>query len=765
MNLFNDTDRDATQNALVSRRHLLIGAAASGAILAFARPSIGAPDPTKALAEKAFEPNIWCQINADGSVVVNVTRAEMGQHIGTALARILADELEVDWRSVRLNYVDSDPKWGVMFTGGSLSVWLSFPVLSQAGAAGRIAFVEEGARLLGYAPAACTARNGVVTTGSKSITYAEIVKRGNLTRSYSAEDLKAMPIKNPIDRRLVGFETGAIDIPSKTNGTAVYGIDAQVDGMVYARPKIPPTRNGSKVVSVDDSGAKSVRGYLRSLVLEDPSGTVPGWVMVIADSFPAANQAADKVKVVWQNDDTAGVTEQDVLEFGAKQIADRDGGSLVVDDVGVEAALAGADSILEQAYTTASALHFQMEPVNALAFQKNGVYEIHTGSQRQSLTLPWLAKALGVSADKIVLRTYLLGGGFGRRLNGDYAVPAALATKALGKPVKMVCTREDDSRFCSFRSPSVQRLRMAFDKSNNVIGMDHDASAGWPIQVMAPALLRPGVNGVPYDRSAIFGADHWYSVGSHRVRALSNELANRSFRPGWLRAVGPGWTCWAVESFIDEAAHKIGADPLGFRLALLDGKGRNAGDPPRAVGGALRQAAVLRRAADKAGWSKAMPKDTGLGIATTFGQERVMATWTACAARVKVDRATGGVTLEKLTLVVDAGTIIHPDGALAQIEGGALWGASLALHEGTEFEKGQVRDINLDTYTPMRMSDVPELDIELVNSTQAPVGLGEPATTVVGPAIANAIFAAAGIRLRHLPIRPAAVLKALRQAT
>ena len=270
-----------------------------------------------------------------------------------------------------------------------------------------------------------------------------------------------------------------------------------------------------------------------------------------------------------------------------------------------------------------------------------------------------------------------------------------------------------------------------------------------------------GLYGKKYDPFAIAGADHWYDVGAQRVRALSNDLANSAFRPGWLRSVGPGWTNWAVESFMDEAAHAVATDPVVFRIGMLDGKGRNAGSAPNSVGGAKRQAAVLQRAAQKAGWGTTMPKDTGLGIATTFGQERDMPTWTACVARVRVDRGSGVVTVEKLTLVLDAGTIVHPDGALAQVEGASLWGLSMALYEGTEFVKGQVKDTNLDTYTPLRISDVPELDIEFMDSSEVPVGLGEPATTVVAPAIGNAVFAAVGARLRHLPIRPDAVLRSL----
>jgi hypothetical protein len=217
--------------------------------------------------------------------------------------------------------------------------------------------------------------------------------------------------------------------------------------MVYARPKIPPTRNGARVRSIDDSAARSVKGYISSLALEDPSNTVPGWVMVFASSYPAAIRAADLVKVDWIAGDGANVSERDILDHGAKQIADPKGGVLLVDDPGLEAAFRHASSTLERTYTTGSVLHVQLEPVNALAFEKDGIFEIHTGNQWQSLILPVLAKALGLPQERIVMRTYSLGGGFGRRLNGDYTVPAALAAKALGKQVKMVLTRPDDMRF------------------------------------------------------------------------------------------------------------------------------------------------------------------------------------------------------------------------------------------------------------------------------------------------------------------------------
>jgi isoquinoline 1-oxidoreductase subunit beta len=750
-----------------SRRSFLIAMAGTGVILGYARYGLGGlesitstPKPASGVGEM-FEPTIWYGISPGGDVTVNIIRAEMGQHIGTACARILADELEADWNKVRIVTVDSDPKWGVMVTGGSWSVWQTFPVFSRAGAAGRMALIEEGAKLLGASPQSCMARNGTVHGAGKSISYGDIVARGNLRRTYTPEQLKEIPVKAPRDRRLIGRDTLALDIPSKVDGKGRYGIDATVEGMIYARPKVPPTRYDSKVISIDDSAAKHLPGYIQSLALEDPSGTVPGWVMVYADSFPAASRAADLVKVKWSSGDAARVSEQDLQQRSAELIADPKGGSLIVDDPGVDAALASAKHKIERTYTVSTVMHFALEPVNALAFEKNGVFEIHTGNQWQTLILPVLAKALGRSQESIVLRSYLLGGGFGRRLDGDYAVPAALAAKAVGKPVKMVCTREDDMRFDCPRSPAVQVLRMAFADGGQVIAMDHHAAAGWPTKTMAPSFMGKGENGFVFDPFASHGADHWYTVGAHRVRAIDNDLAQRTFRPGWLRSVGGGWIYWALETFMDEAAHELEVDPVAFRLRLLDGAGRNAGSAPNSVGGAHRQAGVISRVAQKAGWGSAMPHDVGLGIASSFGQERDMPTWCACIARVRVDRISGQVTVEKLTLVVDAGTIIQPDGAAAQVEGCALWGLSMALYEGSEFVMGQPKDTNLDTYTLLRMGNVPEVEIEFMPSTEAPMGLGEPATAVIAPAIGNAIFAATGARLRHLPIRPEDVQKAL----
>lgn len=755
----------------LSRRGFLISATAAGVAFGYAGAAEAAMDPVVpdgtpvSATGDTFEPSMWYWIDAEGLVNVNIIRAEMGQHVGTALARILADELEVAWENVRITHVDTAEKWGTMVTGGSWSVWQSWPIYRKAGAAGRTALIEAAAAKWGVDAATCQARDGLVSDGSNEISYAELVS-GGLDRSFTEEELNALPLKPHEDLRLVGKDVKALDIDTKTTGEAIYGIDAEVEGMVYAVPMIPPTRYGSSVISVDDSGAQGMKGYAQTLTLEDPSGTLEGWVVVLGDSLMAAQRASENVVVEWQAGETSTVSEEDINARSRELIADASAGAILpADNPDTAAAFEAAADMIEAEYTTQTVLHFQLEPVNATVFQNNeGTWEVHCGNQWQSLILPTLSAALEAPADKIVMRTYMLGGGFGRRLNGAYTLPAALASKALGgKPVKLVFMRDDDSKFDTVRSPSVQKLQMAFDADKAVTGMNHDAAAGWPTQASAPFFMPKGINGIAYDPFAIDGADHWYDVGALRVRAIGNDLANKTFTPGWLRSVSPGWTCFATESFMDEAAHKIGVDPVAFRLDRLTAEGMNAGSAPNSVGGASRQANALRRVVEMSGYGTTeLPENTAIGIATTFGQSRTMPTWVGGAVQVHVDPESGEIDVQKMWFSFDCGTVVDPDGALAQCQGAALWGLSMAMHEGTRIEDGNVVDRNLGGYSPLRLADTPPMEIEFIESTEVPVGLGEPGTTVVAPALANAIYNAVGVRMRHLPIRPEAVSEALK---
>lgn len=745
----------------LTRRRFVAGAAGSSLVMGFGSllPGCDAEQVVSDLgdegASQAFSPVIWFEVDAQGSISINIVRAEMGQHVGTALAQIIADELGANWDDVRITHVDTDPKWGYMVTGGSWSVHTSFTQLSQAGAAGRTILGEAGAALLGVDPSQCHVEGGRVIAGSSSLSFGEIIRAGNVNRSFSQAELDAMPVKAPADRRIIGRDVAALDIPAKADGSAKYGLDASLPGMVYGIPLVPPTRYGSVVVSVDDSKAKALAGYVDAVQIQDPSGTIQGWVVVVAEQLPIAMQAARLVNVTWEAGPTADVDEPALMAEGLRLADDPSEGTLVVNEGDVLAARGSAANILEATYRTGTALHFTLEPQNALAeFDADGRCHIYAGNQWQSLILPVLSQALGLPEPDIIIHQHYLGGGYGRRLFGDQMIPAALAARAVGRPLKLIFDRETDSRFDCARSPSVCTFAASIDQDGKLSGVDHAVVAGWPTLGMAPGFLADGVDGVgKFDTFSVSGADHWYTLPNHRVRAINNALAQSTFLPGWLRAVGPGWVGWGVECFLDEIAHTLQIDPLAYRLSLLDGRGKNAGGEGSTVGGASRLRGVLEDVARRSEWGRVMPANEALGIAVGHGQERGMPTWVACVAHIAVAEDNQRVTVRKLWQSIDVGTVVNPSGAMAQAEGAALWGLSLALHEGAVFEDGQVKQRNLDTYKPLRMADVPELDIAFIDSDAFPSGLGEPPLIPVAPAIGNAVFAATGKRVRDLPIR------------
>jgi CO/xanthine dehydrogenase Mo-binding subunit len=756
------------QSKSLSRRTFLASSASAGLImgLGVTLPGCSREEAASEIAasggSQLFTPSIWFEIDASGAIVVHMPKAEMGQHVGTALARVIADELGANWDDISIALADSDPKWGPLvpgaslgdITGGSWSVFTSFTAISQGAAAGRTILLEAGAALMGVGVDECSAQDGLVRAKGQEVSFADIVRKGDISRSFSTEELAAMPIKAPADRSLIGKPSKALDIPDKVNGATVYGIDVELPGMVFALPLIPPTRWASSINSVDDSAAKDIAGYQQTLTLTDPAGFLQGWAVVIADDFPSAMKAAKAVVVDWKAGPTAKVSEADIQAYALQKVVDKSAGTLFIDDGDVAAAQAEADSVHTAVYQTATAMHYTLEPQNAVVEFVDGKCHIHAGNQYRARIIPLLSAVLEMPEEDIHLHQYHLGGGFGRRLVGDQMIPAALAAKALGKPVKLVFPREEDSRFDCVRSPSLQQFDASYDANGNLTGIEHAAAAGWPSLTLLPSFLGTGVDGKgKWDGFSIAGSDHWYTLPSHRVRAINNELAQKTFLPGYLRSVGPGWTTWGVESFMDELALRAGEDPIAFRLAMLDGAGKNAGDDHGAVGGASRLAAVLEDIRDRSDWGKEMPAGEGLGVACCFGQQRDMATWIAAVVHVAVDPDTKAVKVKKIWQTIDCGTVVHPDGAMAQAEGATLWGVSLALHEGASFENGEVRERNFDSYTPLRMADVPELDIKFVESDEFPTGLGEPPVIAVQPAIANAIFAATGVRARDLPIR------------
>jgi isoquinoline 1-oxidoreductase len=745
----------------VNRRNFLIGASAAG--LAFGY--VATQGVRGAFAANTFGPTTWYSIGPDGKVAVMVGKGEMGQHVSSAMAQIIADELEADWRTVSVVLPDNDPKYndpvlGALITGGSWSVRMNFDAMSRAGAAGRITLIEAGSKMLGVPAAQCRASNSQVidTKSGKKVSYARIVADGKASKVWTADELKAIKLKTPEQYSLIGQAVPQIDIPPKTNGTAKYGIDASVPGMVYGKPVVPPVRYGATVKSVDESAAKKVKGYIKAVTLDDKTQTTTGWVVAVASTYEGAKAAAAALKIDYDKGPYAKVDDETLIAEAKKLQASADSGQLFVSAGDPAKAIEGAAKTFEAEYTTSINIHAPLEPMNALAYEKDGMWHVHTGNQFATRTGGIAAGALGVDPKKVVLHQYFMGGGFGRRLDADMVIPAVLASKAVGKPVKVIYAREDDMAMDFTRPLTYQKVKAGLDANGALVGLQHDVVCAWPTARWGiPAFLTPSVDKKgPLDSFTVNGADFWYTVPNHKVRAILNELAQKATPSGQLRSVAPGWTFWAVESMIDELAHAAGKDPLDYRLAMLDGAGNNAG-------GAKKLANALRTAAGRAGYgSMKLPKNSGIGIACVSSQERATATWTACAAQVEVNPANGEFKVNRLVMAMDLGTVVNPDGVKAQIEGSTLWGMSLALFEKAPLKDGALQVSNFDGYTPMRMSQIPDIDISIIANNDPASGCGEPAVTVVAPAIANAIYNAVGARVRSLPITAEAVKAAIK---
>ncbi len=760
------TDNLKTQGA-VNRRHFLVGTAAAGAGLTFGYallPKVMG-EAGEAIAAGNFSPTVWYTIDRGGIVTVHITKSEMGQHVGTALAQTVAEELECDWRDVRIDYPDPAEKWGLMVTGGSWSVNTSFDQLSRAGAAGRIALIEAGAGMLGVPASECHAANSrVIAKNGKWVTYAQIVASGKATKTFTPDDLKAIQLKKVSEYRLNGKAVQQLDIPAKTNGTAQFGMDRFVPDMVYAKIARPPVRYGAKPLSVDDSAAKKIPGYRSYVQVDDPTMTAVAYVIAIADNYPAAKDAAAALKIQWDLGPNKDVSSESILKHAEELVADPSKGLSFWNIGDAKGALASAATKHDAVYITPLAVHTPMEPMNCVAFEEGGIWHIYSGSQFQTRSGPLVASVAGVKPEQVLIHQVYLGGGFGRRLEADAMVPAVLAAKSVGRPVKLIYTREEDTQNDFFRTITYQRMQGGLDASGKLVAIDQDVCSAWATKrwgieaFLADSTDKKG----KLDQFSVNGADSWYSIPNHHVRAIENDIAQTATPAGQFRSVAPAWTFWAVESFMDELAHKAGKDPVEFRLALLDAKGINAGSAPNSIGGAKRLANVLKVAVEKSGYGKKkLPKGHGMGVAAVSSQERNTPTWTAAVAEVSVAND-GKVTLHKVTVAIDVGTAVNPDGVRAQLEGSTLWGCSLALHEQAHMKNGGIVEANFDTYTPIRMADVPELDLHIITNGLTPAGVGEPAVTVVSPAVANAVFNAVGARVRTIPLTPERVKAAMK---
>jgi len=717
----------------LSRRSFLITTVA-GVGLTVRIPLVGGP--RKAAAAAAWDPNTALTITPDGIVTVHITKAEMGQGVGTALAQIVAEELEVEWKDVRVDYPVADPKFGLMLTGGSWSVNWTFDTLSRAGAAARLALVDAAARQWKVDPADCVAERGVVRhlPTSRSLRYGDIVRSVQITKTFSEDDLKKITLKKPADYRIVGQWIPRLDIPDKTNGKAKFGMDAFLPNMAYAKVAYPPTREGGKQTAVDDSAAKKVRGYIATV-------NVPQLVAVVASSYEAAVKARDALKVTWDPGPNAAVSTETIFASFAR--AKDDPGIAAWHEQGdVKTGMGGAARRHEATFTTDYVAHMQMEPMNCVAqLDASGVYHLYTGSQFQTFAVGTLAAVLGVDKSKIQLHQHYLGGGFGRRLEPDIMLETAIIARETKRPIKLIRSREEDLRRDFYRSATLQVLKAGLDADGKIVAWDNTLVASHPGKRWGPDFVdKKGL-----DQFALNGADHVYDIPNQIVRAMPVETG---ISVGYVRAVAPNYTFFAVETFMDELAKLAGKDPVEYRLSML--------------GSAPRLARVVKLVADKSGWGTALPANSGRGIACVSAQEKKTPTWTASVVQARVDPGTGNVQIEKITCVVDCGIVVNPDGARSQIEGSVLFGVSNALKERGTVANGALVQSNFHDYQVLRMNEVPEVEVYIVPSTEYPTGLGEPGTTTVAPALSNAIFAATGARVRQVPLLPDRVLAAIR---
>ena len=773
-----------------------------------------------AIAGQAFTPSIWFTMTPDGKTTMHILKAEMGQHIGTGLAQVIAEELEVSWQDVRLDTplesVDNFAVFGLAYTVNSGSITTEFDRIARAGAAGRIALVEAGAKVLGAELSNCRAENSRVTdkASGRSVTYGEILQKVKIDRKFAyPDDFRKIALKPREQYKVIGKSLASLDIPPKTNGKAKYGIDVFLPNMAYGALVVPRTRYASKVVSIDDSEAKKIPGFIKAVKIDDAMGKCTGWVVAVADRFPAAMKAAKALKVKWDAGPYANLSSADLLAQYKELSKKEDQGAAWVLEGDVDQGFGQSEKVFEVEYTTDMVCHATMEPLNATVQYANDEWHVHVGTQstsfaRMTLTA-YLAGVLKKKPEelKVFVHQYLVGGGFGGKQDYDDILAAAYCVKETGRPVKLIHTRETNFATSFARTPTYHKLKAGI-KDGKLVAMNQDIVCGWMgarfgvgkkygsdwLQLDSWDAKKQDI-----DQWSIGGSDHWYDVRNHRVRAWNHEATTWAVQASALRTVSNSYNIFAVESFMDEVAHAAGRDPLEFRLSMLNGKGGNrgvpnAGYPPgtksdyymdqlwislpwakegswvpyesATVGGALRLANCLRVAAGKAGYgTRRLAPNTGIGIAVTSAEERQSPTWVAGIAEVTVDPKTGEFSINRLTIAMDPGIAVNPKNVDAQIRGSALWGASQIMAEKLTLKNGAFEQSNYHQYTPIRLANVPEIDVTIISSDHHPSGVGEPASTVVAPAVANAIFNAVGARVRHMPISPGAVLEAMKKKT
>jgi isoquinoline 1-oxidoreductase beta subunit len=700
----------------LSRREFVAAGVAAGAglVVGFYLPH------GERASKKAFSPNAYLRITPDNKITIVVARSEMGQGVRTALPMILAEELEADWKQIEIEQAGASTLYGDQTTGGSASVRTTWDPMRKAGAAAREMLISAAALTWGVPRSSCAAQEGGILHGAskRRLTYGELAARAS-TLPIPTD----VPLKQSKDYKIVGQRLPRVDTPGKVKGEAVFGIDFHMPGMKYAVLSRCPTIGG-KVASFDDRESKKIAGVSFVGKIGDAA------VAVVAHSVWGAMEGRRLLNVSWDDGPNKNLNTAAVMQ-SLKQAASKKGASLY--SAGDVAKATGRRISAE--YQLPFMAHAPMEPGNCTAHYSGTTCELWAPTQVPQDCRDSVAQAVGLDPDQVKVNVTLMGGGFGRRLEHDYAVEAALVSKAINSPVKVIWTREDDMRFSTYRPASLHQLSAVVD------------GAGWPV-AFTHRIIAPSISGqkgfpVPGGVDPDLPDEAAFVYGPPNV-LIESVIAETAVPLGWMRSVYALQVGFASESFIDELAAAAGKDPLEYRLHML------AKDQDiqyfTTTWHTARMRGVLQLAADKAGWKNPLPAGRFRGIAC-FG---CFSSYMAEVVEISMENDTPQV--HRVVAAVDCGQVVNPSIVEQQIPGGVIYGLSNALRARITIEKGRVVQGNFDDYAPLRMEEAPVVEVYAVPSAEAPTGIGEPSVPPLAPALCNAIYAATRKRIRALPI-------------
>jgi isoquinoline 1-oxidoreductase beta subunit len=685
-------------------------------------------------------PNAWIKVGADNQVTILVARSEMGQGVATSMPMLVAEELDVDINKVKVEFAPPAEVYinsllGGQITGGSTSVRDAWEKLRKAGASARMLLAAAAAQEWGVDAGQVRAENGnLIGPGGKRMSYGMAAPK-----AAQMEPPKDVPLKAASAFKVIGnAKQKRLDTPQKVKGEPTFGIDTRVPGMMYAAVAMSPYLGG-KVKAYDDSRAKNMPGV--KAVVQYSRG-----VAVVADSYWQAKKAKDLLEIDWDEGANAGLNMQKI--WGGLRDASKQAGAVFREAGDADNALSGAAKTVTATYQLPFLSHSPMEPQNTTAHVTADKAVIITPTQFQQLIPHVVAGATGLKPEQVQVTTTYLGGGFGRRVEVDYAIDAAEISKAAGGvPVKMVWSREDDMTHDSYRPAGLYTLTAGLDASGKMAGVRFHSTSPSISARLFPSIVKDGI-----DPFAVEGIDNFpYAVGNIK---FTYQMHDSGVTPGYWRAVSHNLNAVALECFIDECANAAGKDPIEYRLAQIDmaeskhaWSGLSAG-----VSVGPRIKAALEMVRDKSGWGKPLAKGQGRGVAVMEGYNTVIAIVTEVSVSPNYD-----VALNRVVAVVDAGPLVHPDQALAQMESCINYGQSACMFGEITIKDNAVQQNNFDMYRVVRMEESPkQIEIHWMKpaANQPPGGLGEPGTAVIQPSIANAIFAATGKRVRRLPLTP-----------